>query len=145
MLRLLAEGTREHTITAFWEYVLLLEIAHKLLRDDERRHMRDHRLYDPYRELIEAYESDQYTAEGDFSERLSKLIERIRNDYDARFFDQPDTVLSQAEVTRLLYVHDVPRLRDKIEKYIKFKGSLWLLVDNLDKGCARMDSKSKTL
>jgi hypothetical protein len=32
VLRLMAEGTYEHTITAFWEYLLLLEICHKILQ-----------------------------------------------------------------------------------------------------------------
>ena len=34
ILEQLEEGTREHTITAFWEYLLLLEVCHKVLEDD---------------------------------------------------------------------------------------------------------------
>ena len=30
VLDLLEEGTREHTVTAFWEYLLLLEVAYKI-------------------------------------------------------------------------------------------------------------------
>jgi hypothetical protein len=45
VLDYLEEGTREHTITAFWEYLLLLEICHKLLQKDKMLHLRDHKLY----------------------------------------------------------------------------------------------------
>ena len=33
VLRLLEAGTYQHTITAFWEYLLLLELCHKVLTD----------------------------------------------------------------------------------------------------------------
>lgn len=134
VLGLLEAGTVEHTLTAFWEYLLLLEICQKLLENDKRRHMRDGRLYEPYRRLAHFYESDEYVAEGDFSERMSTLLQRIRQDFDATFPSGRVTRLSQAQVTELLYRHDVPQLRTQVITYLKFKESLWLLFDNLDKG-----------
>jgi len=59
VLRLLQEGTLDHTITAFWEYLLLLEICHKILQTDRVSHTRDHRLYGPYRKISEAYRTDE--------------------------------------------------------------------------------------
>jgi len=44
VLDLMAEGAREHTISAFWEYLLHLEICHKIVCNDRERHLRDHRL-----------------------------------------------------------------------------------------------------
>lgn len=55
VLQFLAEGTFQHTITAFWEYVLLLEICYKVLEKDVQRHVRDHSLYEPYRKLADLY------------------------------------------------------------------------------------------
>jgi hypothetical protein len=37
-------------------------------------------------------------------------------------------------LTELLYQHDVARLRQEVISYLRFKDSLWLLFDNLDKG-----------
>src|SRR5205085_914189 len=48
VLDYLEEGTKEHTITAFWEYLLLLEMCHKLLEKDHEVHMRNGRLFEPY-------------------------------------------------------------------------------------------------
>ena len=77
VLSLMAKGTREHTLTAFWEYLLLLEICHKILEKDRLPHTRDPRLFEPYRVLSEAYDTDRYVSEGDFSERLSGLLAHI--------------------------------------------------------------------
>jgi hypothetical protein len=134
VLQLLEEGTFDHTLTAFWEYLLLLEICRKLLEKDKDRHLRDNRLFDPYRRLAEAYEADEYVAEGDFSERMSVLLQRISDDFHATFPSGKITRLSQAKLTELLYRHDVARLRRDVIVYLKFKDSLWLLFDNLDKG-----------
>ena len=132
VLDLLAEGTFYHTISAFWEYLLLLEICHKLLEKDKTRHTRDNRFYEPYRKLSTLYEADEFIAEGDFSERMSRLIDSIATKKHERFPDRPQ--LSSAEVTELIYVHDVAALRDKVCEYLTLKDELWLLFDNLDKG-----------
>ena len=80
VLRLMSQGTQEHTLTAFWEYLLLLEICHKILEQDRLPHTRDPRLFDPYRALSDTYETDEYVTEGDFSERLSSLLSHIASE-----------------------------------------------------------------
>jgi hypothetical protein len=145
VLSLLQEGTVDHTLTAFWEYLLLLEICRKVLENDKVRHMRDGRLYEPYRRIAEAYESDEYVAEGDFSERMSTLLQRIRQDFDAKYRERAVRRLSQAEVTELLYRHDVAALRREVNTYLRFKRELWLLFDNLDKGWPTHGIKTEDL
>src|SRR5262249_25132719 len=76
VLDYLEEGTKEHTITAFWEYLLLLEACHKILEKDRELHLRDNRLFSPYRRLEDAYREDEYVSEGDFSERMLNLMQR---------------------------------------------------------------------
>ncbi|NIO29511.1 MAG: hypothetical protein GTO29_13270 [Candidatus Latescibacteria bacterium] len=132
VLELLEAGTKEHTITAFWEYLLLLEICHKILQKDRNRHKRDHDLYDLYQSLAKTYAEDEYVSEGDFSERLMKLTQRIADDYRAT--NDSKTKLATAEVTELLYKHDVSTLRGEMLAYLTFKGDVWILFDNLDKG-----------
>ncbi|MCA9112187.1 MAG: hypothetical protein KDA52_19695 [Planctomycetaceae bacterium] len=41
----LASGSRQHVITAFWEYLLLLEVCHKILQKDATTHLSDHTIY----------------------------------------------------------------------------------------------------
>lgn len=135
VLDYLEEGTKEHTITAFWEYLLLLEICYKLLEKDEQVHMRDNRLYEPYRKLAEAYKEDEYVSEGDFSERMLKLTQRIADDFKSSDSNQHSPqFLGTSQITELLYKHDLPTLRNRVVEYLEYKNELWLLFDNLDKG-----------
>ena len=135
VLRLLSQGTFEHTITAFWEYLLLLEICHKILDNDKMKYMRDRRLYEAYRALADTYDSDQYVREGDFAERMSKLIQAIADNYTERYAGRLDVALSAQELTNLLYMHDVDRLKRELGEYLRsFKKAVWLLFDNIDKG-----------
>lgn len=134
VLRFLGQGALEHTITAFWEYLLLLEICHKLLEKDRLPHTRDLRLLEPYRRLSALYESDRYVSEGDFSERLSGLLQHITDDYQSKYGTNANVTLSQQEITELLYRHDVNELREQVVEYLRLKRALYLLFDNLDKG-----------
>jgi len=134
VLRYLGPGALEHTVTAFWEYLLLLEVCYKLLEKDRIPHTRDRHLLEPYRRLASLYDSDRYVTEGDFSERLSRLLQHVSDDYRAKYGEDSNRTLTQHEITELLYLHDVNTLRDQVVEYLKLKKALWLLFDNLDKG-----------
>lgn len=134
ILQFLAEGTYQHTITAFWEYVLLLEICYKILEKDKQRHIHDHLLYDGYRKLAELYRVDEYDSEGDFSERMSMLMEKIYSEYQSKYGSAQGVSLSAPQVTDLLYKHDVKQLKVTLGDYLQNKQLLWLLFDNIDSG-----------
>ena len=134
VLRFLGAGALDHTVTAFWEYLLLLEVCHKLLEKDRERHTRDRRLFDAYRRLSDLYQADRYIAEGDFSERLSQLIKYISGEYQVRYDREEGRSLTQQQITELLYRHDVGTLRAEVVEYLRLKREIWLLFDNLDKG-----------
>lgn len=134
ILNFLEEGTYQHTVTAFWEYVLLLEICYKVLEKDKARHIHDHRLYEGYRELAELYHAEDYDYQGDFSERMSALMERIYSEYQSKFGEEEKVSLTSSQVTELIYTHDVKQLKVKLGRYLENKEVLWLLFDNLDNG-----------
>jgi len=134
VLRFVSDGTRAHLVTALWEYVLYLEICYKILEKDERLHKRDHEIYDLYTALSEAYHADESVEQGDFSERLFDLSASIRKRFESvRVGDEP-VALRSADVTNLIYRHDLHKIRDQVAVYLRKKGALWILFDNLDKG-----------
>ncbi|WP_250537114.1 hypothetical protein, partial [Caballeronia sp. AZ10_KS36] len=134
LLAYLTEGSRQHLITAFWEYLLLLEVAYKVLEKDRVIHKHNHDLFDKYVRLEAAYKVESFSTEGDFSERLLTLSNRIALEYRARYGDTPDTRLSVEDVTSLVYSHDIRALRESLSDYLNEKQSVWILFDNLDKG-----------
>ena len=134
ILSFLEEGTFQHTIMAFWEYVLLLEICYKILEKDKEQHKRDHTLYDPYRALADLYHNENYESEGDFSERMGSLMEKITNEYRSKHGDKSNVRLSASNLTEMLYCHDVKDLTNRVIEYMSHKETCWLLFDNIDKG-----------
>lgn len=134
ILTFLEEGTFQHTIMAFWEYVLLLEICYKILEKDREQHKRDHTLYDQYRALAALYHAEGYDAEGDFSERMSTLMEKISTEYRSKHGGETNVRLSVSNLTEMLYCHDVKALTEQIVNYMCNKEICWLLFDNIDKG-----------
>lgn len=134
VLDYLDAGSREHTITAFWEYLLLLEAAHKILQKDHQRHLRDTRLYEPYQRLSHLYAANFAWHEADFSERMLVLTERIAKNFLAGAPSEGSVTLSTGQLTEILHEHDVAELGRCLAEYLEFKNGLWILFDNLDKG-----------
>jgi hypothetical protein len=131
----LSAGAREHLVTAFWEYLLLLEVAHKLLEKDKNTYKHNHEIRDLYLDLENTYRAENFSGEGDFSERLLALSQRITQGYRAQLSTTSgDQKLTAEQVAKLLYAHDLRSLRSKISEYLERKDSVWVLFDNLDKG-----------
>src|SRR5262249_31349995 len=68
VLEKMEEGTQEHTVTAFWEYLLFLELCHKLLEKDKQTHLHNHVLRPLYLKLESHYRNDALVTTGDFAE-----------------------------------------------------------------------------
>lgn len=134
ILEYLSEGARQHLIVAFWEYLILLEVAYKLLEKDKPLYKHNHEIYELYVELNRTYSSADFTSEGDFSERLLKLLNCLVDKYREKFGKQQGQKLANADVTELLYSHDLAILQRQISAYLEKKQSVWVFFDNLDKG-----------
>ena len=145
IVSLMSAGTVEHTITAFWEYLLWIEVCYKLLEKDQELHKRDHHLYEPYQRLKASYLTDAYSVEGDFSERLKILLRDIIAVIEAKYKDNRDANLTTAQITEFLYRHDFSKLKENVLSYLEFKDELWLLFDNVDKGWASQGVKTEDL
>ena len=125
----LSPGLQQHVLTAFWNYLLLQEIAHKIVHEEEKISYRNARLRPAYLKVREAYGTPNQLEQGDFSERLLQLVD----DIVARRMDIP-SIVGTPEVSDLIYKKDIRPLNDALAEYLALKESVWLLVDNLDKG-----------
>jgi hypothetical protein len=123
-------GTRKEFIAAFWEYIVWLEIAHKLLEKDARRSRHDSRIVAQYDHLQQVYKQ-RVEGEGDFSTRLISLTERIIG----RYQETADTDSEKVSVKTLeiVYGSEIRELRDLVLGYLKLKGVVCFLFDNLDR------------
>ena len=138
-LSLLSVGSREHLLTALWEYVILLEVAFRILRDDRVSHVHNHLLNKPYHALsvflTEQMADTEVSDEGDFSERLDRVLQHVeQNLLERSDLTERDHVLSNPSVTEILHSIDLRELQKRVHDYVTKKSGLWVLVDNLDKG-----------
>lgn len=134
VLSALDKGSQEHTITAFWHCVLILEVARAALQLDKAHHRLDDSIYRTYLQLEDKYKEYGYDAgQGDFAERISSLIYRIEQRFERRT-DLSEMSLSTPEVTALIYDHDIQKLHAALVDHLQRKDALWILFDNIDKG-----------
>ena len=130
----LSRGTRKEVIAAFWEYVLWLEIAYKLLEKDEQRALRDTRLLVGYRKLKGLFEARVDTGTGDFSERLKRLSDNVAERFGANAMAADElNQMTSSKVLEIIYGEDVRELRDCVLEYLRMKGFVLFLFDNLDR------------
>jgi hypothetical protein len=134
VLDYLEEGSFQHTIMAFWEYLLALEVAHKILESDKARHKNSDKLRDQYVKLQEAYKAENHLTQGDFSERMTFLMDRLQRRFNEQYIGQQEVRLSNPEVTNLIHQTNIKGLKEELSEYLKLKDKIWVLFDNIDKG-----------
>jgi|WetSurMetagenome_2_1015567.scaffolds.fasta_scaffold44505_2 hypothetical protein len=134
VLDLLSEGAKSHLITAFWEYLLLLEICRKVLEKDRPRSHYDDSIIEDYKALEKLHHCGFGATEGDFSERLLLLSQEIIDTFQEKYGTAEHSRLTTDEVTNLLHSTSIAELRESLAKYLEQKGQVLVLFDNLDKG-----------
>ena len=125
----MAAGLQEHTMVAFWNYILLCELARVALEKDRLVAHVDPRRFERYEALRTIYERHDPGWEADFSQRLILQIKRITAGLQGLPADQLG-----ARLTEVIYSGDVRELTRAVAEYLHSKQSVWLLIDNLDKG-----------
>ena len=127
----LSEGVQQHTLTAFWHYLLLLEVARKIIDRVALSAKHDPQVLEDFLELENQYKAHvSDDSEGDFSERLMALINRI---VDA-VKDKPSEILTGSTLTSMIYKGDISALSNIVIQHQASVGNLWILFDNIDKG-----------
>jgi GTPase SAR1 family protein len=124
----LGEGLAEHTMVAFWNYILLAELARKII-DDYQYARRDPGRLEAYERVADVYERHNPGFEADFSQRLlweaNRLAERL---------GETDIAEIGPQLTEVIFSGDVREFNEAVTAYLTEKEAVWLLVDNLDKG-----------
>ena len=131
----LTAGTKEHTLTAFWGYLLLGEVVNKIFETDYRKfYGKDPRLTEALDRLRPHRDSFMEDLEGDFSERMMLLLDRISTEFKTKHGEQSGKFLTTGEVTDLIYRSDIRKVEHDTLEYLKLRGRTIVLLDNIDKG-----------
>lgn len=126
----LSGGYQQHLLTAFWNYLLIVEIAHQIAKYEGSRHYRDPRLRNAFERISAEFPDETDEEQADFSERLLRLV----NEVTERRRQMPEPQ-SNADITQLVYSRQIRELVDALTEYLSIsRRSVWILIDNLDKG-----------
>jgi hypothetical protein len=125
-------GVRNQFIAAFWQYVLWLEIAYKILEKDEKISKRDSNVSEKYYQLKKYFDDRVDTGSGDFSERLRKLTDSIENRFQKSIGNSSEIFIS-SKILEIVYGADISNLKGQVLSYLKTKGEIRFLFDNLDR------------
>jgi hypothetical protein len=129
VLAKLSEGLQLHTLTAFWHYLLLLEITKKVIDKEGYFAYQKPELFEKFNELNLLYE-EQLNPKGDFSERLMTLIDRLIE----HFPDKDPGTIQTFEITNAIYHTDIGNLSRILFDHLQDFDGVWILFDNIDKG-----------
>jgi len=128
LLSSLSQGMQEHVLTAFWNYILLVELASKIIDTDGRLASKNLQRFELYDKLVQIIGIDADVEQGDFSERLLALVDRM---LERKL--EIESLKSPGDIARLIYEKDIRELQSILTKYIVYKDGIWILIDNLDK------------
>ena len=118
-------GLREHTLTAFWQYLLLCEIVQKVVDTDYSFAAREPERYSEFEALRTDYRQRMPDDTGDMSERLLRQVNLLAS---RAVPEDPGAVTAE------LFSRDIPTLERLVSAYLRHKKEVWLLFDNIDKG-----------
>ncbi len=124
-------GLQEHTVIAFWNYILLSELAHKVLTRELHYAQMDPLRLERYRELEDAYLAHRLASGDDLSQRLLRQVDRLVERFEAK-----GEVKHRDDLTELIYEKDIADLDDAVSAYLSDKRSVSMLIDNIDKSWA---------
>ena len=138
-LRLLGDGSKDHLLQALWEYVILLEILFRILRDDKGSKTYDSDEIESYYKVASYIQQrggpDSVFGAGDFAQRLERILIGVSKRLDAFVEDKSnEQILNHESITEILHSNDIRELIELLKSYAVFKSEVWVLIDNLDKG-----------
>ena len=128
VLSRLSQGLKEHTLTAFWTFILLCELCRNVIDYDQSWAQRDIGRFESFQRLRRQFQELVPSDSGDFSERLLYQVDRLSE----RIVETDD--FTPARITELLFRREIPILENVVADYLAHKSEVWMLIDNIDKG-----------
>lgn len=132
LLKVVDAGTFDHTLAAFWYFVIISEILLALKRQAEYRTKFDEKSIAAANEIDDALGQFDVGEAGDFTSRINRLGSVILQEIE-RLKSQRQ-VLSAERLTNVIFRDAISDLRALINKHTDPNTRLVFLFDNIDKG-----------
>jgi hypothetical protein len=130
LLSIVSAGVFEHTIHAFWQYVIYVEVLLKIREMTLLRARNSFPLQERIRSIETEFELTESVVSGDFTSRLGSVITRVLSIVS----ELKDAVDIRSKLTNVMFETPIHRLREAIISFNDIYQEIHLLIDDLDKG-----------
>ena len=132
LLSVIAAGVFDHTIAAFWQYILYVEILLKVREMALPRSRNDSRLQERIYHVDEEFSLNDSIVSGDFTSRLETAVQgvvRATGEIEVK-----DSESLRSRITNMMFERPIRQLRDAIKSFQDQFKYVFVLIDDLDKG-----------
>ncbi len=136
-------GVFDHTIAAFWQYIMYLEVLLKLRELVLPKSKNNYDLQLRIADIEDRFQLNDTVVSGDFTSRLKSAVDEVVRKVTAS--NNVETLRS--ELTNLMFVEPIPALRDAVVELSEHCSTIHVLIDDLDKGWPprRVESQDVTM
>lgn len=132
LLSIVDSGVFDHTLAAFWYFVILSEVLATLKKDAEHRSKFDDSALSVVHEIGEMLTQMGVASSGDFTSRINRLGAHLIQDIEQAKAE--NRTLSAGQLTNIVFKVGISKVRELILKHTSNRNQLVLLFDNVDKG-----------
>lgn len=132
VLKLLDVGVFDHTLAAFWYFLVMSELVLTMRRDFEFRSKFDSHALEALEEIDVVLTKVHALEQGDFTSRINRLGSYIVQEIER--LKKRGEKLSPERLTNVVFREAVGDLKRLLLTYTDAQTELWFLFDNIDKG-----------
>ena len=130
LLEVLSAGVFDHTIAAFWQYILYVEILLEIRKMTLPRSKNDFSLQERIRNMEDAFALSDSIVSGDFTSRLNTAVkEVVRITKEIR-----EPIELRSRLTNIMFENPISKLRKAVRGFADQYSYILVLIDDLDKG-----------
>ncbi len=130
VLSVVSAGVFDHTVAAFWQYIIYVEILLKLREIALPRSRNNFALQERIRNVETSFSLTDDLVSGDFTSRLKMAVDGV-------VAAMASTVTAddvRSKITNIMFEGAIPRLRSAIADFSDISDAIVILIDDLDKG-----------
>lgn len=132
LLKVVDAGAFDHTLAAFWYFLILSELLLTIKREAEFRSKFEYRAYGKVSEIGAVLEKYEINESGDFTSRINRLGAYILQEVES--IKARREKLSPERLTNIVFRGGLTEMKSLLIVHTSNREELVLLFDNIDKG-----------
>ncbi|MBI1620181.1 P-loop ATPase, Sll1717 family [Aquamicrobium zhengzhouense] len=132
LLKLVDLGVFDHTLAAFWYFLILSESLNTVRREYAYLAKRDQRALEALNEIEKVLSEFEVLESGDFTSRINRLSRSVIDEMQSE--RRKGRALSPERITNIVFRGGIMKLKELLIKHSDPKTEHVILFDNLDKG-----------